>query len=76
MGEYSQNRQKRVEPYRLGNIQDAINEAKRSWQDWKGKKVMIIRIRKEESILKKMLQSKLSIPENLYFPQFYYLLSF
>ncbi len=60
---------------KLGNIQDAIEEAKRL-AGLEGKKVMVIRIRKEESILQKMLQSKLSIPENLSFPQFYYLLSF
>ncbi|MBK3332704.1 signal peptide peptidase SppA [Persephonella atlantica] len=60
---------------KLGNIQDAVEEAKKL-AGLEGKKVMVIKIRKEESILKKMLQLKLSIPENLSFPQFYYLLSF
>ncbi len=60
---------------KLGNIQDAVEEAKKL-AGLEGKKVMVIRIRKEESILKKMLQSKISSLETLSFPQFYYLLSF
>ncbi|RUM36754.1 MAG: signal peptide peptidase SppA, partial [Desulfobulbus sp.] len=60
---------------RLGNIQDAIKEAKKL-AGLEGKTVMVIRLRKEEGLLQKMLDSKISTGELISFPRFYYLMSF
>ncbi|SNZ10203.1 protease-4 [Persephonella hydrogeniphila] len=60
---------------KLGNIQDAIQEAKKL-AGLEGKTVVVIKLRKEEGLLKKMLDSKVSINELVSFPQFYYLMSF
>ena len=60
---------------RLGNIQDAIDEAK-NLSGLKGKKVMVIRLKKEESILKKLLDSKVEISDLIPYSQLFYLMSF
>jgi len=60
---------------KLGNIQDAIQEAKKL-AGLEGKPALVIRIKKEENILKKMLENKINISDVITFPQFYYLMSF
>ncbi|WP_029521901.1 signal peptide peptidase SppA [Persephonella sp. KM09-Lau-8] len=60
---------------KLGNIQDAINEAKKL-SKMEGKKVQVIYIRKEKSFLQKLTDSKISISDILTVPQFMYLMKF
>ena len=60
---------------KLGNIQDAINEAK-NLSGLRGKKVLIIRLKKEEGILKKILDSKVEISDFIPYFQLFYLMSF
>ncbi|NPA16578.1 MAG: signal peptide peptidase SppA [Aquificae bacterium] len=60
---------------KLGNIQDAVSEAKKL-AGLEGKPALIIRLEKEETILKKLFESKLNISDVLTYPQFYYLMSF
>ncbi|WP_457638646.1 signal peptide peptidase SppA [Persephonella sp.] len=60
---------------KLGNIQDAVLEAKKL-AGLEGKPVMVIRLEREENLLKKMLGAKINISDILTYPQFYYLLSF
>jgi len=60
---------------RLGNIQDAIDEAK-NLAGLKGKKVLIIKLEKEEGILKRLLDSKVEISDFIPYSQLFYLMSF
>ena len=60
---------------KLGNIQDAISEAKKL-SKMEGKKVQVIYIRKEKSFLQKLTDSKISISDILTVPQFMYLMKF
>ncbi len=60
---------------KLGNIQDAINEAK-NLSGLRGRKVLIIRLKKEEGILKKILDSKVDISEIIPYSQLFYLMPF
>ena len=60
---------------KLGNIQDAIDEAKKL-SGLKGKKVMVIRLKKEEGILKKLLDSKVEMSDFIPYFQLFYLMSF
>ncbi len=60
---------------KLGNIQDAINEAKKL-SKMEGRKVQVIYIRKEKSFLQKLTGSKISISDILTVPQFMYLMKF
>ena len=60
---------------KLGNIQDAINEAKKL-SKMEGKEVQVIYIRKEKSFLQKLTGSKISISDILTVPQFMYLMKF
>ncbi len=60
---------------KLGNIQDAIEEAK-NLSGLKGKKVFIIRLKKEEGILKKILDSKVEISDFIPYSQLFYFMPF
>ena len=60
---------------KLGNIQDAINEAKKLAK-LEGKKVNIIFLKKEKGFLQKLTDSKISLSQILTVPQFMYLMKF
>ncbi|WP_293448263.1 signal peptide peptidase SppA [Persephonella sp.] len=60
---------------KLGNIQDAVNEAK-ALAGLEGKKVLIIRLRKEEGFLKKLVGSKVEITDFIPYSQLFYMMPF
>ncbi|WP_457634614.1 signal peptide peptidase SppA [Persephonella sp.] len=60
---------------KLGNIQDAVNEAK-ALAGLEGKKVLIVRLRKEEGFLKKLLGSKVEITDFIPYSQLFYMMPF
>ena len=60
---------------KLGNIQDAINEAKKLAK-LERKKVNIIFLKKEKGFLQRLTDSKISFSQILTVPQFMYLMKF
>ncbi|WP_293443509.1 signal peptide peptidase SppA [Persephonella sp.] len=60
---------------KLGNIQDAVYEAK-ALAGLEGKKVLIIRLRKEEGFLKKLVGSKVEITDFIPYSQLFYMMPF
>ncbi|NPA58591.1 MAG: signal peptide peptidase SppA [Aquificae bacterium] len=60
---------------KLGNIQDAVKEAKKL-AGLEGKPAVVIKIKKQDNLFRKVLENELSVSDFITFPQFFYLMSF